>query len=183
MTNASGSSLSSSLSSPPPAAEERPATGRAPDRGTRRSQVPGARGYASLLRAPGVAAFALPRDRRGRSASAAHMRRPAKGSRCVTCKPRRPGVGSCEADARDGCAGRMIPQSILEPAGRVFVASAGPVAIDCRKTSRQAAHRNDDATPRGRLSRPRPPCTAAQNADGAGARFPDTRLHHIIFAF
>jgi len=47
----------------------------------------------------------------------------------VTCKPRRPGVGSCEADARDGCAGRMIPQSILDLAGRLVSDGTGGESI------------------------------------------------------
>ena len=94
----------------------------------------------------------------------------------MTCKPRRPGVDSSEADARDGCAGRMIPQSILDPAGRLFVVSGGIGGDRLPETSRRRRigkmrRRGAVLLGPGRCAR-RP-----TNADGAGAR---SRAHDSI---
>jgi hypothetical protein len=70
----------------------------------------------------------------------------------------------------------MIPQSIIDPAGRLVV-SGGIGGESIAGNQSPATHRNDNAAPRGRLARPRPLCTAAQKTlmePAAGSRTHDS---------
>ena len=118
---------------------------------------------------------ALPPKRRGRPAAAARSAHRPKGGRAVTCKPRRPDKGQLETGHR-ATALRVGSRSPGLDLQRAFISSSR------RRPGRSTAADQGSAA-RGRLRRPRPPCTAAQKQKMEPRPAPGARLHRIIFAF
>jgi hypothetical protein len=136
------------------------ATGGAPNRRTRTvsgARAPGTR----LLRALAYGRSRTSAQERREARPRLPWRSAARRGGALIYKPRRPSEGSANRTVRDGCAG-WFPQSMRRPCETALDGVLSGRAGGSRRQEKVDGAESGDAATRGRLARPRPPCTAAQ---------------------